>query len=149
MQFLPEFIVAIIISALHILLSFNLKLPNKYKNAFRLYSIVVNVIFIGFLVSFSTFLSISQNIGTYYNGLATLYFLLFVPLGIVLLLLFSNLIKRADIEPFFLKLIIIFGAIIVVTGLIVLGYALFILTFYGFAPQFALNLIMTNSLFSS
>ena len=100
-QLASKNIVAIIISALHILLSFNLKLPNKYKNAFRLYSIVVNVIFIGFLVIFSTFLSISQNIGTYYNGLATLYFLLFVPLGIVLLLLFSNLIKRADIEPFF------------------------------------------------
>lgn len=134
MQFPPNIAVAGIISVLHMFLSFTLRLPNKYKNIFRSYSVVANFIFIGFLIVFSTIFTISQHIVTYYNGLGTLYFLLFVPLGVVLLLLFSNLIMKADIEPFFLKYILIFGVLIVTIGSIVMGYALFILIFYGFAP---------------
>ena len=134
MQIAPNIAVAGIISVIHILLSFTLRLPNKYKSIFRSYSVVANLLFIGFLLSFSTIFTIGQHIATYYNGLGTLYFLLFVPLGAVLLWLFSSFIMKADIEPVFLKYILIFGALVVMIGSIVMGYALFILTFYGFAP---------------
>ena len=41
---------------------------------------------------------------------------------------------NADIYLVFLKYVIIIGAIVIFTGLITIGYILFILTFYGFAP---------------
>nr|QJS06086.1 hypothetical protein [Carnobacterium sp.] len=137
MQFLSNIVVAVIISAIYILISFNIKLPSKYKKKFRLYSVIVNLIFILFLLGFSIFFKTSlpnQGINIYYNGLATLYFLLFIPLGVVLILLFRKLIMNADIYLVVLKYVIIIGAIVVLTGLVIIGYALFILTFYGFAP---------------
>lgn len=137
MQFPLNIVVAVGISAIHVLISFGLKLPSKYKKQFRIYSVVVNLIYIVFLLGFSIFFKTSlpnQGINIYYNGLATLYFLLFIPLGVVLLLLFRKLIMNADIYLVFLKYVIIIGAIVILTGIIVLGYILFILTFYGFAP---------------
>ncbi|SEL34177.1 hypothetical protein SAMN04488700_0375 [Carnobacterium iners] len=137
MQFPSNIVVAVIISAVHNLISFNIKLSSKYKKKFRLYSVVVNLIFIAFLLGFSMFFKTSlpnQGINIYYNGLSILYFLLFIPLGVVLILLFKKLIMNADIYLVFLKYVIIIGAIITLTGIIALGYVLSILTFYGFAP---------------
>ena len=137
MQFPLNIVVAVVFSAIYVLISFGLKLPSRYKKQFRIYSVVVNLIFIVFLFGFSIFFKTSlpnQGINVYYNGLATLYFLLFIPLGVVLILRFRKLIMNADISLFFLKYVMIIGAIIILTGLIVLGYTLFILTFYGFAP---------------
>lgn len=137
MQFPLNIIVAVIISAIHILISFGLKLPSKYKKQFRTYSVVVNLIFIIFLLGFSLFFKTSlpnQGVNIYYNSLATLYFLLFIPLGLVLILLFRKLIMNADIYLVFLKYVIIFLAFVVLIGIISLGYILFILNFYGFAP---------------
>ena len=125
---------ALVISVLHLLLSFILKLPEKYKKMFRTYSIVVNLLFIGFFISFSMFLNIDQYIATYYNGLATLYFCLAVPIGTVLFLLFRKWMMEADLEPILLKHILVAGMGIVEVVLLIVGYALFILTFYGFAP---------------
>lgn len=134
MLFSSKGIAAIVLSLVHILISFLVRLPERYKNNFRVYAVAVNLLFIGFLLSFPFLFDLNHHFGTYYNGLATLYFLLIVPLGAALLWSIRNTIMKADIEPFFLKLILIFGALIVAVGLIVLGYALFILTFYGFAP---------------
>lgn len=137
MQFPLNIVVAVVISATHVLISFGLKLPSKYKKQFRIYSVVVNLIFIVFLLSFSIFFKTSlpnQGINIYYNGLATLYFLLFIPLVVVLILLFRKLTMNADIYLVFLKYVIIIGAIVILTGIIALGYTLFILIFYGFAP---------------
>ena len=128
---------AVIISAIYSLISFGLKLPSKYKTQFRIYSVVINLIFIVFLLGFSLYFKTSlpnQGITIYYNGLATLYFLLFIPLEVVLILLFRKLIMNADIYLVFLKYAIIIGAIVILTSIFALGYALFILTFYGFAP---------------
>lgn len=137
MQFPLNILVAVVISAIHVLVCFTLRLPSKYKKQFRIYSVAVNLIFIVFLLGFSIFFKTSlptQGINIYYNGLATLYFLLFIPLGVVLILLFKKLIMNADIYLFFLKYVIIIGAIVILTGIFALGYALFILTFYGFGP---------------
>lgn len=137
MLFPLNIVVAVVISAIHILISFGLKLPSKYKKKLRIYSVVVNLIFIVFLLGFSLFFKTSlpnQGINIYFNGLSTLYFLLFIPLGAVLILLFRKLIMNADIYLVFLKYVIIIGAIVIFTGLITIGYILFILTFYGFAP---------------
>lgn len=136
MLFPLNIFVAVVISAIHILISASLKLPSKYKKQFRTYSVVVNLIFIVFLLGFSTFFRTSlpnQGVDIYYNGLATLYFLLFIPLGVVLIILFSKLIMNADIHSVFLKYVIIIGAIVVLIGIIALGYTAFILSFYGFA----------------
>ncbi|GAB2500065.1 hypothetical protein GCM10008929_20780 [Alkalibacterium psychrotolerans] len=136
MQFPLNIVVAVVISALHVLISFGLTLPSKYKKEFRIYSVVVNLIFIVFLLGFSIFFKTSlpnQGINIYYNGLATLYFLLFIPLGVILLLLFRKLIMNADIYLVSLKYVILIGTIVILTGIIALGYPLFILTFYGFA----------------
>lgn len=137
MPFPLNIVVAVIISAIYSLISFGLKLPSKYKTQFRIYSVVINLIFIVFLLGFSLYFKISlpnQGITIYYNGLATLYFLLFIPLEVVLILLFRKLIMNADIYLVFLKYAIIIGAIVILTSIFALGYALFILTFYGFAP---------------
>ena len=137
MQFPLNIVVAVVISAIYVLISFGLKLPSKYKKQFRIYSVVVNLIFIVFLLGFSLFFKTSlpnQGINIYYNGLATLYFLLFIPLGVILILLFRKLIMNADIYLVFLKYVIIIGAIAILTGIIAIGHILFMLTFYGFAP---------------
>ena len=137
MQFPLNIFVAVVISAIHVLVCFALRLPSKYKKQFRIYSVAVNLIFIVFLLGFSIFFKTSlptQGINIYYNGLATLYFLLFIPLGVVLILLFKKLIMNADIYLIFLKYVIIIGAIVIMIGIIALGYILFMLTFYGFAP---------------
>ncbi len=137
MQFPLNIIVAVVISTIYVLISFGLKLPSKYNKQFRVYSVVVNLIFIVFLLGFSIFFKISlpnQGINIYYNGLATFYFLLFIPLGIVLILFFRKLIMNADIYLILLKYVIIIGSIVILTGIIAIGYILFILTFYGFAP---------------
>ncbi len=137
MPFPLNIVVAVIISAIYSLISFGLKLPSKYKTQFRIYSVVINLIFIVFLLGFSLYFKTSlpnQGITIYYNGLATLYFLLFIPLEVVLILLFRKLIMNADIYLVFLKYAIIIGAIVILTSIFALGYALFILTFYGFAP---------------
>lgn len=128
---------ALIITVLHILVSFSLKLPERYKNKFRVYSIIINLLFIVFLAGFFIYArSSSPNPGSefYYNSLATFYILLFVPLGAVLTLLFHKVIMNADIYWAVLKYIINFGVAVVLIGAIVLGYSLFMLTFYGFAP---------------
>ncbi|MER2225438.1 MAG: hypothetical protein ABS916_00160 [Carnobacterium sp.] len=137
MQFPLNIVVAVVISAIYVLISFGLKLPSKYKKQFRIYSVVVNLIFIVFLLAFSIFFKTSlpnQGVIIYYNGLATLYFLLFIPLGVILILLFRKLIMNADIYLVFLKYVIIIGAIAILTGIIAIGHILFMLTFYGFAP---------------
>lgn len=137
MQFPSNIIVAFVISIIYVSISFGLKLPSKYKKPFRLYSVVVNLIFIVFLLAFFLFFKTSlptQGISLYYNGLTALYFLLFIPLGVTLILLFRKFIMNADIYLVSLKYVISIGAIIILTGIITLGYLLFILTFYGFAP---------------
>ena len=127
-------LVALIISVLHLLLCFTLKVPEIYKKIVRTYSVVVNVLFMGFLIIFSTFLDINQHIATYYNGLASLYVFLVVPLGMVVFLLVRKRMMEANLEPISLKYILITGSGIVEVVVLIVGYALFILTFYGFAP---------------
>lgn len=137
MQFPLNIAVATIIFAIYILIAFTFKLPSKYKKIFRTYSIAVNLLFIAFLLGFSIFFKNSlpnQGINIYYNGLATLYFLLFVPLIIVLILVMRKSVMNADISSVFLKYMIIIGSIVILTGIVVLGYPLFMVSFYGFAP---------------
>ena len=74
MQFPLNIFVAVVISAIHVLVCFALRLPSKYKKQFRIYSVAVNLIFIVFLLGFSIFFKTSlptQGINIYYNGLAT------------------------------------------------------------------------------
>lgn len=139
MQFLPDLIVAIIISAIHILISFNLNLPDKYKSKFEIYSIIINLLFILFLGAFvimsSRSLTLSdQGVNIYFNGLSALYFGLFVPLGIALTWRFYKFTMYADIQPIFLKYIVIVIIFTILTGLIYVGYSPYIFFFYGFAP---------------
>ncbi|MER2040377.1 hypothetical protein [Desemzia incerta] len=137
MQFPSNIIVAVVISIICILISFGLKLPIKYKKPFRLYSVVANLVFIVFLLGFSLFFKTSlpnQGISLYYNGLAALYFLLVIPLGVTLILLFRKFVMNVDIYLVSLKYVINIGAIVIISGIIALGYILFMLTFYGFAP---------------
>lgn len=138
MRFLPDFIVALIISAIHLLISFNLKLPNKYKSKFRIYSIVVNLLFIASLGVFYLFVSSSplsdQGVNIYFNSLVGFYITLFIPLAIALTLHLRALIKSADIYPVFLKYVVITGFVTALVGIIYVGYPLFIFFFYGFAP---------------
>ena len=138
MQFLPEFIVAIIIAAVHLLISFNLKLPDKHKNKFRMYSLVVNLLFVASLGAFYLFVSSSplsdQGVNIYFNGLSALYFGLVVPLAIALVWRFYIWIVQADIQPTALKYIIMIMFFSILVGLLYVGYFLYILFFYGFAP---------------
>ena len=59
MLFPLNIVVAVVISAIHVLISFGLKLPSKYKKKLRIYSVVVNLIFIVFLLGFSLFFKTS------------------------------------------------------------------------------------------
>lgn len=137
MQFPLNVIVALVISVIHILISFNLKLSNKYKSKFRTYSILVNIFFIMFLIGFSIFFRTSnfnEGIGIYYEGLATFYFLLFVPLLIALIFAFRKLIMNFNTYSKTIKYISLIGPCIVLVGIVVIGYIPFMLSFYGFAP---------------
>ena len=136
MKFLTEFIVAIIIMAVHLFISFNLKLPDKYKSKFRIYSIVVSLAFIIFLggFSFSSLLLSDQGVHIYFNGLSALYYGIVLPLGIALVWIFYRWITHADIQPIPLKYILTILFLLLLIGVIYLGYASFIFFFYGLAP---------------
>lgn len=138
MQFLPNFLVALIISAAHLLISFNLKLPDRYNSKFRLYSIIVNVLFLASLGAFYLFVSgtplSDQGVNLYFNSLAAFYFTLFVPLAIALGLRLRTLITKADIYSVVLKYVLIIGLVTGLIGIVSVGYPLFIFYFYGFAP---------------
>lgn len=139
MEFFPNLIVALIISIIHILISFNLKLPNRYKSKFRIYSIIINlafIIFLGvfFIISFSSLILSDQGVNIYFNGLSALYFGLAIPLGIALLWRFYIWVMHADIQPTSLKYIVMIIFFTILTGLIYLGYFPYIFFFYGFAP---------------
>lgn len=139
MEFFPNLIVALIISIIHILISFNLRLPNRYKSKFRIYSIIINlafIIFLGafFIISFSSLILSDQGVNIYLNGLSALYFGLAVPLGIAIVCRFYIWIMHADIQPTPLKYIVMIIFFTILTGLIYLGYSPYIFFFYGFAP---------------
>ncbi|MDN6731612.1 MAG: hypothetical protein L0L39_05460 [Atopostipes suicloacalis] len=130
-------IIAIIISGIHLIISFSLKLAEKYKKSIRIYSVLINLAFLGLLIGFYIFSKTSSaNLGIdfYLNALVSLYFLLFLPLELVLLGIFSKWIMKADIYSKFLKYTLIAGNAVLLASLLLLGYPIFILTFYGFAP---------------
>lgn len=138
MQFLSNFLVALIISAAHLLISFNLKLPDRYKSKFHMYSIIVNLLFVISLGAFYLFISgttlSDQGVNLYFNSLAAFYFTLFVPLAIALGLRLRTLITKADIYSVVLKYVLIIGLVTGLIGIVSVGYPLFIFFFYGFAP---------------
>lgn len=137
MSFPLNMFVAGILSAIHLLLSYSLKFNRSHQNIFRMYSVLINMIFLVFLIVFSVFLTITasnQGINLFLNGLSTFYFLLFLPLGILILVLFRKFIMTADIDPRALKYVLIIFAGIGLIGLLFIGYSIFIYTFYGFAP---------------
>lgn len=137
MSFPLNLFVAGILSAIHLLLSYSLKFKRSYQNIFRMYSVLINVIFLVFLTVFSVFLATTasnEGINLFLNGLSTFYFLLFLPLGILILVLFRKFIMTADIDPRALKYVLIIFAGIGLIGLLFIGYSIFIYTFYGFAP---------------
>lgn len=136
MNLSSQFIIAITIVTVHLLTSFNLKLSDKYKNKFRMYSIIISLAFILFLAifSFSSLIWREQGINIYFNGLSTFYFALFAPLGIALLWCLYKWIIYADVQPTLLKYVVISIFFIMLIGLIYLGYSLFIFFFYGLAP---------------
>ena len=100
-------------------------------------SVLINVIFLVFLTVFSVFLATTasnEGINLFLNGLSSFYFLLFLPLGILILVLFRKFIMTADIDPRALKYVLIIFVSIGLIGLLFIGYSIFIYTFYGFAP---------------
>ncbi|GEK90305.1 hypothetical protein SAMN04488100_1568 [Alkalibacterium putridalgicola] len=129
---------ALIISAIHILISFNLKFSKKYKNKFRIYSILVNSSFLIFLVGFPMFLydaisTPTEAAGIYFEGLATFYFLLFIPLILAMMLLFRMWLFRSDAFSKTTKYITLTGLALLLVGLGIMGYFPFMLFFYGFS----------------
>lgn len=138
MQFPMNVLSAVIISVIHILISFVLQFSNKYKTKFRLYSILINVSFLIFLVGFPLFFydTISNpNVaaGIYFEGLATLYFLLFSPLILAIILLFRKWIAQLDTFSKTANVFALIGPSILLVGLGVIGYFPYMLTFYGFS----------------
>lgn len=138
MQFPSNVIVAIVISIIHIFISFNLRFPNKYKNKFRIYSALINFSFIIFLIGFPMFFyDIFSNpikaSGIYFEGLAILYILLFLPLVSAIIFLFGKWIVKLDTFSKLTKYIALIGPSLILVGLGIIGYYPFMLTFYGFS----------------
>lgn len=132
-----KIISSLVVAILYILIAFSLRLPVKYKKKVRIYSVAVSLLFVALVVGFSLYSDYStanQGIAFYYDGLAASYFSMFVPLGALMILMFSKVVMNADIYLNSLKYSITFGTAVVMLGAIVLGYSLFMLTFYGFAP---------------
>ncbi len=137
MSFPLNIFVAGILSAIHLLISFSLRFNRPYQKIFRMYSVLINVIFLVFLAGFSFFLGATasnQGINLFLNGISSLYFLLFFPLSILILVLFRQFIMTADIDPKALKYVLIIFVSIGLIGLLFFGYSIFVYTFYGFAP---------------
>lgn len=137
MSFPLNMLVATIFSMIHLLLSFSLKFNQSYQKIFRLYSVLINVIFLVFLAGFSVFLGATasnQGINLFLNGLSSLYFLLILPLSLLMLILFRRITMSADIDPPALKYLLLIFVSLGLIGLVLIGYSIFIYSFYGFAP---------------
>lgn len=137
MSFPLNVVVAVIITLIHITISFSLKLPALYKNKFRFYSVFSSLLFIAFLFGFSIYFNTSidyENYGLYFEGLAALYLLLVVPLlATLIFLLFRWVLKLSDFSLVTRSIAVLSPSVLLI-GMGVLGYAPFMLSFYGFAP---------------
>lgn len=137
MLFPLNIIVAGIIASIHIIISFNLKLSDKYKTKFRIYSVVTNLIFIAIVGGFSLFsLSSAPNfsIGTYFESFAMIYILLTIPLLVALIVLIIRWVIKLDSFSKVTRYIVILTPSLILIGLSIVGFYPFILAFYGFAP---------------
>lgn len=140
MQFSQEFIIALMIFILNLVIAFNFKLPAKYvdqyKEHFRIYCISVSVlfiIFIGALEFYYSFVPLKNiNLTLYVNTISVFYFFLFAPFIAVLISVFRSLIIEADIylEP--LKQVIKTSVLISLLVIIFIGHFLFRISFSRF-----------------
>ena len=91
--FPSNLIVALVSAIIYIIICFKLNFPEKYRKAFRIYSIIIQVSFFVFLVFFSLFIHSTQdNSGLVFfsYGLDIFYTLIALPLLTTLIYLISK-----------------------------------------------------------
>ncbi|MEC6747868.1 hypothetical protein VXN63_04890 [Marinilactibacillus sp. XAAS-LB27] len=137
MPFLLEVPAVIIIAVLHMIISFSLNVPTKYKTIFRIYSIVVSFSFVLFYVGFPMFFYdiISEQTvsrGFYFEGLALSYLLLSIPLIGTAVVLFGKWIMKQSHFSKLTKSIALIAPSILLIAIGIMGYYPFMLFFYGF-----------------
>lgn len=135
---MTDIIIALGISIFHLMLSFYLKIGPRYKKSFRSYSLIINGLFIIFIILsnlvYSSFSLGDQAVSFYFNTLFAFYLLLFLPLALALIWRFYTVTMNADIAPVLLKYLLIVGVFIILAGLVFFGIYPFTFIFYGFAP---------------
>ena len=135
MFFPANLIVALVAALIYIFIVF--KLPGKYKNSFRFYSIFIQVSFILFLIIYPLFSRTqtdNTNLYIYSYGLDIFYILIMLPLLSFLIYYMSKWFKSVEGYPKLFTYLIFFIVLVFLIALTVIGYNLFIFIHYGFAP---------------
>ncbi len=135
MFFPTNVIVALIASLIYIFIAF--KLPGKYKNIFRFYSIFIQVSFILFLIVYPLFIRTqtdNTNLYIYLYGIDIFYNLIALPLLSLLIYYTSKWFKNVEGFPKLMTYLIFFIVLVFLIALAAIGYNLFVFIHYGFAP---------------
>lgn len=135
MFFPANLVVALVAALIYIFIAF--KLPGKYKNSFRFYSIFIQVSFMLFLIIYPLFISTridNSNLYIYSYGLDIFYVLIMLPLLSLLIYYISKWFVNVEGFSTFIKYFILFIVLAFLIFLTAIAYVLFIFIHYGFAP---------------
>lgn len=135
MFFPANLMVALFAALIYIFIAF--KLPGKYKNSFRLYSIFIQASFVFFLIIYQLFISTridNSNLYIYSYGLDIFYVLIMLPFLSLLIYYISKWFINIEGFSTFIKYLILFIILAFLIFLAAIGYVLFIFIHYGFAP---------------
>lgn len=137
MFFPSNIVVAVILASMFIISSFKLEFPPIYKKTVRIYSLVIQVGFITFLLIFTWMINPTfDNNGLYifYDGLTIFYCFMTIPLLISLIYFIGKWILKLDDYSFVVRILVVFIIAMVLIGLTYIGLYGFIIIFYGLAP---------------
>lgn len=143
LEYLPDYLIPLMIKTIHLLISFNLKLPDNYKNKLKAYSVGVNflcMLFIGFFaLIYDSWPFTQQGIQTFRYSGYTMYFLPVIPLGVALGFHLYTSIMNLNIQSMLLKRLLVVVSLMLLVGIIVLG--LYLLVFYFYFSGILLRLL--------
>ncbi|WP_208559415.1 hypothetical protein [Marinilactibacillus kalidii] len=137
MLFSSSIISALVVSLIYLAIAFSLNLPAPYKKRYRTYSVFISGLFLLFLIGIDFYSQRAANYdiaGPLFAGVAFSYFMMFIPLFVAIFTTFLLWIKNITAYSVIVRFIVLVVIAIFLAGIGLLGYPLFILTFYGFAP---------------
>lgn len=137
MFFPTNLIVAGVLGFLYATLFHTLRFPVKYRRFLRIYAILVPISFIIFLITFSLWINSTldrSGIRVFAYGIDFFYTMMILPLLSVLLYQISQWLFHLNSYSIVIRSTIFCILSACLIALSIVGYTLFTLIFYGFAP---------------